>query len=88
MRSERTGYNNHNYRRAGNTYSRNISGNKRSYTGRNSSYSTAGNTSQRSYTRATMGNSAAREYGYYKSSYSGYNNTSVAQDFYMNRKCL
>ena len=81
MRSNRTGYNNHNYRRTGNTYNRNISAN-RNYAPGNRSYNTVKNTSQRGYTRASMGNSAAREYGYYGNSYSGYNNTSVAHDFY------
>lgn len=82
MRSNRSGYNNHNYRRTGNTYNRNISRNNRSYMPRSSSYRTTGNTSQKSYTRASMGRSSNREYGYYSNGYSGYNNTSVAHDFY------
>lgn len=95
MRSNRTGYNNHNnYRKTGNTYNRNTSGNIRNYARKSTNYSITENTPKRSYTRASMGNNSARsnstagsnntanEYGYYGNSYYGYNDTSVAHDFY------
>ncbi len=49
---------------------------KRNYFDTKSSGNTAG------YTRATMGSSSAREYGYYGSTYTSYNPGSVAHDYF------
>ncbi len=90
MRSNRAGYNGSSYKRNVNSYGRNTSVNNRSYS-RNSAAPVRRNSSpyRSGYTRASYTGAlrssrtvGSREYGYYRSSYSQYNNSSVARDFY------
>lgn len=87
MKSEKAGYTNSRYRRAGNTYSRNTNINNRRYadmryTGRSMNSSYRGSVRATANTRNGAGAKRTREYGYYSSPYSSYNNTSVAHNFY------
>ncbi|MDO4300336.1 MAG: hypothetical protein Q4D26_02955 [Clostridia bacterium] len=85
MRSNRAGYNG-SYKRSNNSFTKSASkgysraGHSSYNTGK--SYHTSRTSGNIRYTRATMGSNAAREYGYYSSSYNSYNSSDLAHDFY------
>lgn len=85
MKANRASYNK-NHNRTASAFSRSSS--KNNHINANYSYSrqrrssSAPRMTDNQYTRATMGNSAVREYGFYENGYTNYNSSSVAQDFY------
>ncbi len=81
MSTNRSSYRNSNRKNTRTrTATRNYSSPKTSPNNRN--YYSKSTTQASGYTRATRGNEAAREYGYYNSNFSSYNTTSVAQDYF------
>ena len=77
MNTNRTSYRNNNKKNT--RVTRNYSSPK---TSPNRSYYSKQNTLKSGYTRASRGNVAAKEYGYYSSNFSSYNTSSVAEDYY------